>query len=71
LGYDGTGTVTLFDLRANTKLASFTAEAPLASFALSSDAGVVAIGDDARRVHILRRIPEQQPNPGTNPFPPC
>jgi hypothetical protein len=59
LGYDGAGTVTLFDLRASVKLASFTAEASFASFALSSDGRLAAIGDNAKRVHILWLTPPE------------
>jgi len=45
--------VTLVDLRSSARLASFTGEAPFASFALSSDARLIALGDQAKRVHIL------------------
>lgn len=62
VGYDDMGTVTLFDLQANVRLASFTAESAFASFALSSDGRLVALGDDAGRVHILwLTLPENAP----------
>jgi WD40 repeat protein len=52
LAYDGT-TVTLIDVAGNEKLTSYTADAGFASFALSHDGHIVALGDFDKRVHIL------------------
>jgi hypothetical protein len=61
LGYDGYGTLAVIDPRANTTLATYTAEAPFTSFALSPDGQLVAAGDRAKTVHILWLTPGSRP----------
>ncbi|HEY6890875.1 MAG TPA: DUF4062 domain-containing protein [Solirubrobacter sp.] len=61
VGYDGNGTLAVIDRRADTALATYTAEATFTSFAVSPDGQLVATGDRAKTVHILRLMPGCRP----------